>query len=360
MMTWAQVCTMTTSSWPLHSSPCTAPTTIWVGPLLQARTVLASTMAGIGSRTRMQGCSKGCFILPPHLIHPTAPRQSSENPTIVFQSGVGTSGIPTLAMPFFLQSTHIWRNFWKMLMPVPHMPSGWKVIVIGSRFPGKITRCLPKSHRQVVYEPAHMWLICDAQVYKSLFLSSFVLVGPATHFNMSSRVCLELEVDSEPCGALAVATVGVRLLSSYPPFCVISFWCRLSTRPSSWSLGSLLLVFQIVRKMQNSQRAMGESAPWTTSTLSTNWHQDNGRRSKMPQLGSWRNRNYLFHSHKIPMPLPSMREDLCLKRTVRRKSETLEHSQKSLIRGGIWLSTCSLSHYIVDRHLCCSIYSFTH
>ena len=51
------------------------------------------------------------------------------------------------------------------------------------------------------------------------------------------------------------------------------------------------------------------------------------------------------------MPLPSMCEDLCLKRTARWKSETLERSWKSLIRGGIWLSTCSLSHYIVDRHL---------
>ena len=246
-----------------------------------------------------------------------------------------------------------------MSTPVPHMPSGWKVILIGSCFPGKITHCLLKSHRRVIYKQAHMWLICDVQLYKGLFLSSFILVGLAVHFNMTSSVCLELEVDSEPHGALAIVTVGVCLLSSYPPFCVISFSCRLSAHSSSGSLGSLLPAFQIVKKRQNSQRTTGELAPWTTSTLSTNWHQDNGRRSKMPQLGSWRNPSYLFCSHKVPTPLPSMREDLCSKRTARRKSETLECYWKSSIRGGIWLSTCSLSCYIIDRHLYCSIYAFT-
>jgi hypothetical protein len=138
-------------------------------------------------------------------------------------------------------------------------------------------------------------------------MSYFMLVGLATHFNMTSSVCPELEVDSEPRSALAIAMVGVCCLSSSLPLCVISFLCRLS---------------QIVRKRQNSQKTTGVPAPWTTSSLSTNLHQDNGRRSKMPQSGSRRNRGYLFRSLKVPMLLPSMREDLCLKRTARLKSET--------------------------------------
>jgi len=54
--------------------------------------------------------------------------------------------------------------------------------------------------------------MANNQVYKGLFLSYFVLVGLAAHFNMTSSVCLELEVDGEPCGALVIAMVGVRLL----------------------------------------------------------------------------------------------------------------------------------------------------
>ncbi|KIK00494.1 hypothetical protein K443DRAFT_100266, partial [Laccaria amethystina LaAM-08-1] len=48
----------------------------------------------------------------------------------------------------------------------------------------------------------------EPQVYKGLFMSYFMLVGLATHFNMTSSVCPELEVDSKPHGALAIATVG--------------------------------------------------------------------------------------------------------------------------------------------------------
>jgi hypothetical protein len=57
-----------------------------------------------------------------------------------------------------------------------------------------------------------MWQIY--QVYKGLFLSYFVLVGLAAHFDMTSSVCPELEVDGEPRGASVIATVGVRLLLS--------------------------------------------------------------------------------------------------------------------------------------------------
>lgn len=49
----------------------------------------------------------------------------------------------------------------------------------------------------------------EPQVFKGLFLSYFVLVGLAAHLNMTSSVCPELEVDSEPRGALVIATVGV-------------------------------------------------------------------------------------------------------------------------------------------------------
>ncbi|KAF8808516.1 hypothetical protein BYT27DRAFT_7255446 [Phlegmacium glaucopus] len=56
----------------------------------------------------------------------------------------------------------------------------------------------------------------DPQVFKGLFLSDFVLEGLAAHFNMTSTVCPELQVDSEPCGALAVATVAAE--------CAFTFW----------------------------------------------------------------------------------------------------------------------------------------
>ncbi|KAF8958629.1 hypothetical protein BDZ97DRAFT_1612271, partial [Flammula alnicola] len=48
----------------------------------------------------------------------------------------------------------------------------------------------------------------EPQVFKGLFLSDFVLEGLAAHFNMTSTVCPELQVDSEPCGTLAVAMVA--------------------------------------------------------------------------------------------------------------------------------------------------------
>jgi hypothetical protein len=103
-----------------------------------------------------------------------------------------------------------------------------------------------------------------------LFMSYFMLVGLATHFNMTSSVCPELEMDSEPRGALAIATVGVRRLSSSLPLCVITFSCRLSARSSSGSRGFLLPASRIVRKRQNSRKTTGASAPWTTLSLSTN------------------------------------------------------------------------------------------
>jgi hypothetical protein len=57
--------------------------------------------------------------------------------------------------------------------------------------------------------------IARPKVFKGLFLSDFVLEGLAAHFNMTSTVCPELQVDSEPCGALAVATVAVCLIPCF-------------------------------------------------------------------------------------------------------------------------------------------------
>ena len=55
--------------------------------------------------------------------------------------------------------------------------------------------------------------ITHSEVFKGIFLSDKpVLKGLAAHFNMTSTVCPELQVDSEPCGALAVATVAVCLI----------------------------------------------------------------------------------------------------------------------------------------------------
>jgi hypothetical protein len=51
--------------------------------------------------------------------------------------------------------------------------------------------------------------IAHCKVFTGLFLSDFVLEGLAAHFNMTSTVCPELQVDNEPCGALAIATVAV-------------------------------------------------------------------------------------------------------------------------------------------------------
>ncbi|KAF8963631.1 hypothetical protein BDZ97DRAFT_1661447, partial [Flammula alnicola] len=46
--------------------------------------------------------------------------------------------------------------------------------------------------------------------YQGLFLSPFISAGLAAHFNMTSSVCEELMVDSEPRGALALATVSAK------------------------------------------------------------------------------------------------------------------------------------------------------
>jgi len=54
--------------------------------------------------------------------------------------------------------------------------------------------------------------VAHCEVFTGLFLSDFVLEGLAAHFNMTSTVCPELQVDNEPCGALAIATVAVSLI----------------------------------------------------------------------------------------------------------------------------------------------------
>ncbi|KAF8958619.1 hypothetical protein BDZ97DRAFT_2046850 [Flammula alnicola] len=50
--------------------------------------------------------------------------------------------------------------------------------------------------------------------YQGLFLSPFISAGLAAYFNMTSSVCEELMVDSEPRGALALATVSAHELLS--------------------------------------------------------------------------------------------------------------------------------------------------
>ena len=80
---------------------------------------------------------------------------------------------------------------------------------------------------QDVYRPP-----LPSPYYKGLFLSDFVFEGSAAQFNMTSTVCPELQVDSEPCGALALAAVAVCLipcfmlhdLNLFQTECEITFW----------------------------------------------------------------------------------------------------------------------------------------